>query len=184
MHTEDTSNTWIQPVLTRHLGQTTAPSGLWERVAQPRMPRSTVSNVQMAWAFAAVLLVAALLWGFHPGANRALEFRSSQPGQVEAWVKANTGLEVPLHASSSARLIGASAIRGGEPAARIIYRVGANNVALLVAGVGAKSAIAANIATNKGDSVFSWTARGQRYTVACADAEELRIGCLLCHAGA
>jgi hypothetical protein len=186
VHNEDTSsNTWIQPVLARHLGQTTAPAGLWERVTQPRVRQSAISNSRLVWAFAAVLLVAVLLWGFHPRAgasveNQALQFRSDEPGQVQRWVKANTGLEVPLHASPSARLIGASAVSGPVPAARIVYRVGSDNVALMVANVGAAPALA----TGKRDSIFSWTARGQRYTVACADAEELRIGCLLCHAGA
>ena len=180
MHNEETSKTWIEPVLARHLGPTTAPAGLWERIAEPRMPRPAVSNARLIWGFAAVLLAAVVLWGFHPDAIPALEFRSGRPDQIQLWVKANTGLDVPLHTSRSARLIGASAVRGPAPGARIVYRVGSNDVALMVANIGANPVLA----TRHGDSIFSWTAGGQKYTVACADAEELRIGCLLCHAGA
>jgi len=180
VHNQETSSSWIQPVLARHLGQTTAPAELWNRIAEPRLPQPAAANFRLALALASVLLVAMLLGGFHPGRTPALDFRSNRPDQIQAWVKANTGLEVPLHASRSARLLGASAIRGEAPAARIIYRVGAKDVALTVASVGITPALT----VSKSDSTYSWTARGQRYTVACADAEELRIGCLLCHAGA
>jgi hypothetical protein len=182
VHNEDT---WIEPVLARHLGPATAPEGLWERIGEPRLPRSAVSSSRLVWAFAAALLVAVLVWGFHLRGeasveNQALEFRSDKADQIQAWVKGNTGLEVPLHASASAGLIGAGVVKGGAPAARIIYRVGAKDVALLVASVGTAPALAAST----GDKIFSWTARGQKYTVECADADESRIGCLLCHAGA
>ncbi len=180
MKNEETSKAWIEPVLARHLGQTAAPAGLWERVAQPRMPLRAISNGRLVWAFAGVVLAAVLLWGFHPGGNPALEFRSDRPDQIQLWVKANTGLDVPLHVSRSVRLIGASAVRGSAPAARIVYRSGSNDIALLVSSAGTSPSLVAN----NGDSSFSWMVRGQRYTVACADAEELRIGCQLCHAGA
>jgi hypothetical protein len=182
VHNEDV---WIEPVLARHLGPAAAPEGLWEGIAQPRVQRSAVSSVRLAWAFAGALLVAVLVWGFHLRGdasveNQALEFRSDKADQIQAWVKSDTGLDVPLHDSASARLIGAGIVKGGAPAARIIYRVGAKDIALLVASVGTAPASAA-IA---GDKIFSWTARGQRYTVECSDADELKIGCLLCHAGA
>jgi hypothetical protein len=180
VHNQETSSSWIEPVLARHLGRTTAPAELWQRVAEPRMPRPASANFRLLLALASVLFVALLLGGFHPGRTPVLDFRSSRPDQIQAWVKANTGLDVPLHASHSVRLLGASAIRGRDPAARIIYRAGAKDIALTVASAG----VAPVLAVSKNDSVFSWTARGQKYVVACADAEELRIGCLLCHAGA
>jgi hypothetical protein len=179
VHNEEASKMWIEPALARHLGRTNAPAGLWERVAQPRMPRPVLWNFRLVCGVAAILLAAALLWGFYPSRNPALDFRSAKPDQIRLWVKTNTGLDVPLHNSASARLIGASAVRSPVPGARIVYRVGAKDVALTVRTVGTPV-----LGASKGDSVFSWTARGQRYTVACSDAEELRIGCLLCHAGA
>lgn len=183
MNNEETSKSWVQPVLARHLGQTTAPAGLWERVSQPRAAKPVVSNSRLIWAFAAVLVAAVLLWGFHlrgeaPASNQTLAFRSDRPDQVQAWVEANTGLEVPLHATASARLIGASLVKGPVPAAKIVFRTGANDVSLLVASLDTPAP------ERNGDHGFSWTVRGQRYTLACVDAEELRIGCLLCHAGA
>lgn len=181
MHNEETNRSWVQPVLARHLGPVEAPAGLWERIAEPRMPRPAISNLRLIPAFAAVLLAAVLLWGFHPGANPGIEFRSGEPGRIQSWVKANTGLDVrldvPPHASGTTRLMGASVVPGAAPSARIIYRVGAKDVALMVAAAGGVPALA-------GDASFSWIAGGQRYTVSSSDAEELRVGCLQCHAGA
>jgi len=170
-------NTWLEPMLARHLGPATAPEGLWERIVEPRPQPSGISTSRLVLAFAAVLVAAVLLWGFHPGraTNQMVEFRSGELAEVRSWVRTNTGLEVPLHSVPSARLIGASVLKSGEASARIVYRVDGSDLTLLVADAGS-----APIPTG---SALSWTAQGQRYTVECDNPEGLKIGCQLCHTG-
>jgi hypothetical protein len=174
----------LETVLSRHLRPVRAPEALWDRVQNPPVMRAR--RAHLVWALAAAAVVAVGLWGFHPReeSTAALErgivdFRSSEPAKVRAWVRANTGLDIPLRleATSLVVLIGASMVKGGR--AEIIYRADGYDAALVVS----KAASAAGDGhrfVSRGNGVASWTMHGQLYTVACADPQ---AACLLCHGG-
>jgi anti-sigma factor RsiW len=112
-----------------------------------------------------------------------LHFRSTDAAELRAWVKTDTGMDVPMpaHTASSVQLIGAYVNRKGTPTAEISYRVGGENVTLVVSkipmdGDGRHQFVKSG--SYHGSSFQSWTMRGQMYTIASADA---RAGCLLCH---
>lgn len=161
---------WIEVSLARHLGTVAAPEELWERIQNPprrvSVPRrSTQARMSVLVAATAAVVMAAVV--FHPRS----EFRSDNAAEIRAWVKAKTGLDVRLHAgpSPSVELMGAKVLKGN--AAEITYRMGNHDVTVMVSRAG----------TADSTGVFSWIARGQRYTLACVAPEELKIACLHCH---
>jgi anti-sigma factor RsiW len=116
-------------------------------------------------------------------APEQMEFRSGDLAELRTWVKAGTGLDIPLpgRASPSVQLVGANVTRKGPPTAEISYRVGSSDVALVVSKAPAEGE--GRHTFKKGGSYHganfqSWTMRGQMYTIAAADA---RVGCMLCH---
>lgn len=160
---------WLEATLERRLGRVGAPVELWDRVQFPR----TSSVRRSAFApLAAALVVIAVMWGFHlKSGGAAVQFRSHDPEAVRAWVKANTGLDVPLH---SGQLAGARVVPGRVAAAEITYRAGSHDVSVLVSTAGANSATRGRL--------VSWNARGQNYSLAFDALEDLK-GCMLCHVG-
>ena len=164
----------IENVLEREMRAVVAPEELWERIQSPRKFAPPKSNTGRN-ACATVLLIL-LVWGIEA---RRGEFRSTDAGQIRAWVQKNAGLDVPLRerAGASVQLVGARLLKGPVPTAEIEYRAG-NQPATLV--VSRRSADTARQLTN-GGRTFSWSARGQVYTLACATPEALRAACALCH---
>jgi hypothetical protein len=177
---------WLEPVLVRHLGSVTTPEELWDRVQRPEAPRSERSiSMRLAWAAVCALVLLAAAWGVHGHSN--LEFRSGEATEIRVWVKQRTDLDVPLLAEPAApiRLMGARVVTGEVPTARIAYSVSNRDAVLLVSKAG--SALSTNSRHSQPDrdaKVFSWTMRGQTYTLACSTPEDLRATCHLCHAGA
>jgi hypothetical protein len=192
-----------EPELKRHLGQVKAPEELWDRVHSTRVVKLAPNRsrkIAWQWALAAVATVA-IVAGVTVWQNRAisgeeravralsrtpeqLQFHSSDAGELRAWVKTDTGLDVPMpaHTASSVQLIGAYVNRKSSvPTAEISYRVGDQEATLVVSkipmeGDGRHAFVKSG--SYHGSSFQSWTMRGQMYTIASADA---RVGCLLCH---
>jgi len=189
---QEMGNEWLEPVLTEHLGRVRAPKELWYRVQTPGARQSGGSTRQLGWALATTLAIVAVAWGFHArgnglSANQAhLTLRCAAPGQIRAWVKANTGIDIPLAAKPPAtvQLVSALAVKGDLPAAEVDYRVEGHDARLLVAraGLGEGGQAGHQFQESKSGQT-SWTMRGQTYTLASADPAELRVACLLCHAG-
>ncbi|HLG98408.1 MAG TPA: hypothetical protein VKX49_18975 [Bryobacteraceae bacterium] len=159
---------WIERELEQSLRRVAAPGELWERIQGAGKPRSWIRSRFVAWASVPVLMVAAF-FGSHTRNNSGLQFRSSDPTEVRAWVKASTGLDVPLHTGN---LAGANRI--SAHAAEISYRAGGREMSLIVSSAPAQ-------VRRTGKSV-AWTADGQTYLLACNAPQDMRA-CILCHVG-
>ena len=193
-----------EPELSRHLGPVQAPDELWDRVHDVRVVTHVVKQGPsrgMAWQWAAAALATiAIVAGVTVWQNREisgeerafralsrtpeqLQFRSADLAELRAWVKSDTGMDLPLpvRTTSSVQLIGAYVNRKGTPTAEISYRVAGMDATLVVSkipleGDGRHAFIKSG--SYHGTSFQSWTMRGQMYTIASADA---KVGCLLCH---
>jgi hypothetical protein len=162
---------WIEQELEQSLRRVAAPDALWDRLQRPEPARSRVQARFMALATVPVVMLVALL-GLHTRSGPAVQFRSSDPVEVQAWVKSKTGLDVPMH---GAKLAGASLVPGGVSGAavEITYR-GDGAMKLMVS--------AGRAATGKIPAGLQWTAGGLNYQLACADQQDLKA-CALCHVG-
>ena len=193
-----------EPELKRHLGPVRAPAelldGLWDRVHSASAVKLRPSRgITWRWA-AATLATVAVVAGITmslsrdlSGEERAvgalsrspeqLHFRSADAAALRAWVKTDTGMDIPMpaHTASSVQLVGAYVNRKGTPTAEISYRVGGVDATLVVSkipqdGDGRHAFVKSG--SYHGASFMSWSMRGQMYTIASADA---RVGCILCH---
>jgi hypothetical protein len=201
---------WLEPVLERHLVQVSAPDALWHRIQHPRPVETQASRPKILLVLTAAAVVAAAVWSVFPRrADNAvsgqaaavealtrqpedLDFRSDTVSEIRVWVKARTGLDLPLPdgTARAVRLTGVCAVKGGTPAVEVSYRVRGHNAALVVSK--ARSAESAGDAKHHllkcesvaGTRVSSWTMRGQLYTLAFAVHGDARDECLLCHSGA
>ncbi len=122
-------------------------------------------NAARLGACATVLLLFVWMFVGHRG------LRSSDPGEIRAWVQAKAGIDVPLRARpAGVQLKGASVSKG---TVEIAYRVGNRDGRLMVGG--------RRVAP--GPRVFTWSMDGRIYTLECATPDDLRIACGLCHIG-
>ena len=163
-----THKQWMEEELERSLRRVSAPEELWDRIQSPQHVRARVRTRFMAWATVPVLMFAAL-WGSHSRNNPSVQFHSSDPAEIRAWVKANAGLDVPLHAGN---LAGAKVVSART--AEIAYKVAGRDVSLLVSD--ARTSVRRN-----GRSV-SWMSGGQTYLLACAEPQDFKA-CVMCHVG-
>ena len=173
---------WLEPVLKRDLAHVTAPDALWNRVQYPRAKPAARLPLRLAWLAAAVALVLAV-WGLRERGQQP-EFRSADPGQMQTWVQANTGIGIPLRTQPppSIRLMGAHLIAGrAARAVEITYRAGTHEAALVVSKEQLVSAPDASHSAPGGATVVAWTMHGQRYMLSCSDPGDLQVACLLCH---
>jgi hypothetical protein len=164
---------WLEAELQRGLRRVSAPAELWDRVqsAQPVRPTTRKkAHRALAWAIAAVaLLFAAGVSQVKSASNPQFAgLRCQNPAELRAWVRANTGLDVPLRAASSPelQLQGAREVANGV---EIAYRTGNRDAALLVS----RADGAANIS--------HWMMDGQRYTLTSDSPADLQMACKLCH---
>jgi len=186
--------------LSRNLQPVTAPEALWERIQEGPGPRPAERVRWPLWAFAAALAVTLALCCFSlrsdttsymaqlaarelAGGSERVDFRSSDPAEIRAWVKANAGLDIPLAAEHSVRLIGASLIGNAGPVACISYRIGNREGMLMVARGTAAAPPHRSMehGVDRGAALASWVMQGQTYALASAP-QDLRAACLLCHA--
>jgi hypothetical protein len=186
----------LEPELQKGLRPVTAPPELWDRLkaAQVAPPRRTNQKVVWAMAAAVVLIAVGLssvyresVAGDEASALQALAtdsqriaFHCQNPAQLRAWVRAKTGLDLPLRAESSPsiQLIGAQTI-GGTRGVEVAYRTGNRDAVLVVSRAEAGSADLPHRRVS--GNVSSWVMDGQRYTLACNDPADLQLACKLCH---
>jgi hypothetical protein len=175
-------NTWLAPELEHGLREVTAPAELWDRLQSARAARPPENTRRLVWALAlaAVLASVALLSLVRSPVRRdsqTIAFHCQNPAELRAWVKATTGLDVPLRGTSPAsiQLIGARNL--GERV-EIAYRTGDRDALLLVS----RAAGAADVPhSNPAGKVSSWVMNGQRYALACDNPADLQLACKLCH---
>jgi hypothetical protein len=167
------------------LREATAPAELWDRVQMVRTSRARPANRGLVWALAGLVILAAVGVSKLPGRREPLigesqdiGFHCQNPAQLRAWVKANTGFNVPLRAAppASIQLIGARAVEGR---AEIVYRAGNRDALLLVSRADPGSVDLAH--SRMSGKVSSWVMDGQRFTLACNDPADFQLACKLCH---
>jgi hypothetical protein len=94
-------------ILERNLGRVEAPAELWDRVIGGRETRRR--SVWLPWALALACASVAMAGIFYkPG------LRSDDPALVREWVKARTGMDVPLATQHAVRLTGARVVKTGR----------------------------------------------------------------------
>lgn len=186
-------NQWLEPDLRRGLREVAAPAELWDRIQTPRtaprtapqVARSNAGRRRFVWALAATVVLATLALSKLParhetlaGNSQQIAFRCQNPAQLRAWVRANTGFNVPLRAPlpASIQLIGARAVEGR---AEIAYKAGNRDAMLLVSRAAPGAVNVAHSQVN--GKVSSWTMDGQRFTLACNDSADFQLACKLCH---
>jgi hypothetical protein len=164
----ETQKQWMEQELERSLRRVAAPEELWDRLQHPGQQPARVRTRFMAWATVPVVMLVAL-WTPHARNTAPLQLHSSDPVEVQAWVRANTSLDVPLHAGN---LAGANAV--SAQTAEIEYRVDGRKMSLLVSSE--------PVFSERKVAHISWTAEGKTYLLACAEPQDLKA-CALCHVG-
>jgi hypothetical protein len=190
----DNENDWIEKELARQFAAVRAPDSLWSRVESARRGARSASlagtpvGPRAGWilwpAVATMLLFASgdLLWeigkaraSIAPLTEQDLEavadgsacdFKSSDPAQIERWVKAKTSMNVNLSCGrpGNAQLVGARLIRKrGAVIAAIAYQVGNDAATLLVSDK---------------HSLFRWN---REYSIAWSGSKENPGACNQCH---
>lgn len=201
MHRETHEHDWLGPELQRGLREVAAPAELWNRVRNARpesapRARPVTNNRKLVWAMAAAVgMLAFGLSEIHRQSGAADEvfamqalasdsqriaYHCQNPSQLRAWVRAKTGLDLPLRsdASPSVQLIGAQMIEGTR-GVEVAYRAGNRDAVLVVSHAGPNSSTVPH--THANGNVSSWVMDGERYTLACNDAADLQLACKLCH---
>jgi len=161
-----------EPELRRSLRNVTAPPELWDRIQTQRTASPRASNRPLVWAMAAtVVLIAIGLSVIHRDNVAFPAFagdRCQNPAQLRAWVRAKTGLDLPLRADlSSPQLIGGQMIDGTR-GVKIAYRAGNHDAVLLVSR--------ADGSANVPHSRF-----GPAFTLGSDNPADLQLACKLCH---
>jgi hypothetical protein len=194
---------WLELELAHRLGPVEAPESLWERVESARRARPEIRrpvavprvSLWTAWpvaAMATLALAAGALWladvrepaldirQLAESQSRqpaALGLRSHDPGEIRAWLRRHTGVDVPLPAATAVRLEGARVVRHGtQRVAAVEYRVGKDMVTLLVARADPGCPLPPH-----GGRAVAWQARDQVYALACSNPERVDQACQLCH---
>jgi hypothetical protein len=135
----------------------------------------------MVWALALTVVLAAgglrLLRSPMRRNSQTIAFHCQNPAELRAWVKAKTGIDVPLRDAppASIQLIGASNV--GERV-EIAYRAGDRDALLLVSRA---DGVADVPHSNPAGKLSSWVMNGERYTLASDNAADLQLACKLCH---
>ncbi len=200
--------TELEQALRQHLARTEAPADLWDRVEAARFTPARVTTGPMwtVWAAAAAMIaitaggwvmwkqlsepvtVEALAVDALTRNPQDLRFRSEKAAEIRAWLRANTGMDVPLPPQHSplVQIMGANVLAGDVPLVEISYRVGDYNAALLISKDPSGKRTYPKHEVRPSESfqearVSSWSMRGQSYTLAWAAPGEFRVACLLCH---
>ena len=189
----------IEVELSRHLKPLAAPDDLWRRVqtapaAKVRKPRWLLWPVAVTVAAASALFyfslksdstssLAKAAWRELSSGTEAVDFRSSDPVEIRAWIEANAGLDVPLGSAHSVQFIGVTLLRSSPCMVCVSYRIGDRRGELLVArgGSGGPKHPSIRQTSFRGATVTSWAAAGQTYAIATS-IESPHSACILCHA--
>jgi hypothetical protein len=187
----------IEVELSRHLKPLAAPDDLWRKVqtapvACVRKPRWLLWSVAAAVTAASALFyfsvesdstsyLAKAAWRELSSGTEPLDFRSSDPLKIRAWIEANAGLDIPLVSTYSVQFIGVTLLRTSPCIVSVSYRIGNRRGELLVArgGSGGPKHPSIRQTSFKGATVTSWAAAGQTYAI--ATMESPHSACILCH---
>jgi hypothetical protein len=176
---------WLESELQRGLREVTAPPDLWDRVQGARLVPTDPRPRKLTWAMAATVILAAVALSILPGrrATNALDSQSNalycqNPAQLRAWVRAKTGLDVPLRATLPASIHLVEA-RNSSQGVEIAYRAANSDAVLLVSRAEGAVDVPHSRVTN--GNVTSWVMAGQRFTLASDDPADFQIACKLCH---
>ncbi len=166
-------NQWPGPEFRRSLRQVSAPPELWDHIQARTKAPTRAGNRPLVWAMAAaVVLMAVGLSNIHRDNLAYPAFagdRCQNPAQLRAWVRAKTGLDLPLRSdsTSSLELIGAQTIDGAN-GVKIAYRAGNHDAVLLVS----RADGSANVAHSR---------FGPAFTLGSDNPADLQLACKLCH---
>jgi hypothetical protein len=172
-------NQRVEVNLQRALHGVTAPPELWDLVQSERVGRPPHASRGLIWAIAATVVLATLALSKLPAVrSQQMALHCQNPAQLRAWVKANTGFNVPLRAAlpASIQLVGARAVEGR---AEIEYRAGNRDALLLVSRADPGAMNVAHSQVN--GKASSWVMDGQRFTLASNDSADFQLACKLCH---
>jgi hypothetical protein len=129
-----------------------------------------------------------------------VDLRSGDPGKIQAWVKANSDIDIRLpdrreFGNDAVRLVGVRLLgMRNAPVAVISYQVGDTSAALLVTsvshtdrhadfgGMAAPGHVAFRNGAATGARLYSWSAGPNDYALAFGSAKDAGRPCLLCHA--
>lgn len=124
-----------------------------------------------------------------------VDLRSGDPVKIQAWVKANSGIDIRLpdrreFGNDAVRLVGVRLRRTwNAPVAVIRYRAGDTSAALLVTdryadsgGMAGPGHVAFRNEAAAGTRLYSWSAGANDYALAFGSAKDNGRPCLLCHA--
>jgi len=175
-------NQWVESELHQGLREVTAPPELWDRLQSARVSRPQTTGRGFVWALALAFVLAAVALSLARSPvhkdSQVTAFHCQNPTELRAWVKANTGFDVPLRTAQSAsiQLIGARVVDGR---AEIAYRAGNRDAVLLVSRADSG---AANLPHSRvSGKASSWVMGGRRFTLACDNPADLQLACKLCH---
>ncbi|MEP6960950.1 MAG: hypothetical protein ABI995_02670 [Acidobacteriota bacterium] len=119
---------------------------------------------------------------------RELPLHTEDALEVRTWVKANSGIDIPLPPKHSplVRILGATVTQDGDPVAAVSYEVGAYRAALMVTKDPSGATTYPKHDLRGSDPfqaarVTSWSMKGQSYTLAFSAPGESKVACLLCH---
>ena len=200
----------LETELARQLCPISAPDSLWHQIHQQRRPLRVRPHPWTKWSIAAaalLMLLAGLVWrlgatrgpsedlemlagrelrGVANGSGR-IDIRSSDPGEIQRWVKAKLDVDVRLPGNEAVRLLGARVIRLERLSiAAITFRVGDEFAAMLVTGRQRSftgSTHASLRIRSAGDMLlYSWSVGREDYAMAFGDTSAPKQPCLLCHA--
>ena len=121
-------------------------------------------------------------WRELSSGTEPLDFRSSDPLEIRAWIKANAGLDIPLVSAHSVQFIGVSLLRSSPCTVCVSYRIGNRRGELMVArgGSGGPKHPSIRQTSFRGATVTSWAAAGQTYAIATS-IRGPHSACILCH---
>ena len=188
--------------LARELRPVSAPEELWNRI-EKRIDERPASVVRWPlWALAAAVAAMVALFCFTLRSDTSsymarfavrelargaagVDFQSSDPSRIRAWVRANAGFDVPLPAGppSGVRILGVSLFHGGALTACVTYRIGDQTAKLLVTGASASAPAHPDmqVAREEHATVSAWSMAGQTYTLASNEPANSQAACVLCH---
>ena len=188
----------IEAELSQHLKPSPAPHELWRSVqtglsAQVQKPRWFLWSIAAAVAATSAFCyfsvdadstsdLAKAAWRELARGSEKVDFRSSDPVKIRAWIEAHAGLDIPLTSAHSVEFIGATLLKSSPCVVCVSYRIGAEKGELLVARGGSGGPKHPSIRQTffRGTTTISWAAGGQTYAIA-TPKEGLHSACVLCH---
>jgi hypothetical protein len=183
--------------LQRQLKPVHAPEELWRRIQTGTRAKTVPKGRGVLLASAATAAIVLCYLGFGSDPTRylvktasrelaartdKLDFRSSDPNQIRAWVESHAGIDVPLAGGRSIQFIGVGLLQVSTCLVCVSYRVGGKEGKLVIArgGSGGPKHPSMRHLSYGGANILAWVSAGQTYVIA-APMENLQVTCALCH---